>query len=93
MTCVGIMMIATESVSETEIENENQAEDHPNANGNPNGNVNENENENEIDVMREEIPHIVQDTKTLSRKQESIEETRHNVYDHALIVESNHRVA
>lgn len=67
MTCVGIMMIATESVRETEIENENQAEDRPSANGNRNENVSENENENEIDVTREETPHIVQDTKNIKK--------------------------
>lgn len=75
------MMIATESVSETEIGNENQAEDHPSGNGNRNGNASENENENEIDVTREEILRIVQDTKmTLLEKEEGIEDTT-DVYD------------
>lgn len=77
------MMIATESVSETEIENENQAEDQPSGNGNRNGNASENENENEIDVTREEILRIVQDTKTktLLEKEEGIEDPTTDVYD------------
>jgi len=59
VTCVGIMMIATENASASEIENENQAEDHLSGNENQNGNV----NENEIVEMNVETPHIAQDTK------------------------------
>lgn len=67
MTCVGIMTIATESVSESEIENVNQAEDHPSGNGNRNENVNG--NESGIVGMNEETLHIAQDIKKEREKE------------------------